>query len=887
MKSQPDGPLPDPVRLERLFHAAANLPESEQADFLARECAPDGLEYQAVLGLLAAERSSHSVWNAGAFELEARQTAGHSGQAREGQFFGPYRILRHISTGGMGFVYEAVRADDQYQKKVAIKIAQRGVDENAAIIERFRAERQILARLEHPNIAPLLEGGTTSDGVPYLVMEYVDGVPLNQYAAQCVLTLRDKLKLFLSICDAVQYAHRSLVVHRDLKPSNILVTAGGVPKLLDFGIAKVLNAEGAALTATVGAMTLEYSSPEQVLGAPITASTDIYSLGVLLFELLSGRRPYRNVTSALELTQAICTTAPEPLGSRKAPGFDPDLEKIVQMALRKEPDRRYPSVGQFADDIRRYMAGYPISARTDTRGYRTSRFIARNKSIVTVGTLGVLALLAGIATTGWEARIADRRFNGLRKLANSYLFEFHDAIKDLPGSTPARQLVAKRALEYLDGLAKESGRDKTLELELATAYEKVGMVQGAPNYPSLGDRAGALSSYRKAQAIRERLSAGAPADSRAAIGLAQNYVFTALLIQHMGDLKGAADASRKAMRLMEQFSAAHPADSEVREMLAKAYDDLANVLGNVDSPNLGDSRGAVDLYRKALQIRTTLVTADPSSREKRYWLATSYGFVAAANQALKDDPGCAEAFRQGAAILEQLMREDPLNVMYRRGVAVYSRSLSLTSLRMLNLEEARKYGDRSAALFAELSKADPDNAEAQEASADSIWSQGYVLEKSKEPLHALAHYESAVAVYGLLTAKHPENLPAGLRTAHQLIAALATEMGDLGKGLKNAQNELDIDSRLLRVDTNNAGARRNQGVAYAQVGKVHELLAAREAAGPRAMAEYREARNWYQRSSDLWQDLKKNGTLIPSYAKKPDEAAAGLARCDRGLAGHL
>jgi non-specific serine/threonine protein kinase/serine/threonine-protein kinase len=878
MKSQPDAARPDPVRLQQLFHTAADLPEKEQLEYLARECPEGGPEYQAVLSLLAAERSPPTAWRDNAFELEARTTAAHSGQARVGQFFGPYRILRHISTGGMGFVYEAVRADDQYQKKVAIKIVQKSVDDSAGIIERFRGERQILARLEHPNIARLLEGGTTGDGVPYLVMEYVDGVPLNRYASEHALTIHESVKLFLMICDAVQYAHRNLVVHRDLKPSNILVTAEGIPKLLDFGIAKLLHAEGAALTATVGAMTLEYASPEQILGALITTSSDIYSLGVLLYEMLSGRRPYRNVTSAMELTRAICTDAPVPLSTRTGPAFDLDLENIVQMALRKEPERRYPAVGQFAEDLRRYLDGYPVSARTDTRGYRAVKFIGRNKAAMLAGSLGVLALLAGIATTSWEAHVADRRFNDVRKLANSYLFEFHDAIKDLPGSTPARQLVVKRALEYLDLLSQERGNDAGLSSELANAYKKVGDVQGMPLSPSLGDKAGALASYRKAVAILERLSAAHPLDTGILTALGECYVNTALILQHSADLDGASESSRKAVRLMEKAEAAHPSDVKVREILANAYTQLGDVLGNYNETNLGDTAGAVECFHKAIALREKLVKENPRNLEGRVYLASIYARLGVIRRARADNPGAVAALRNSLAIEEQLAREDPVTWLYRREVAVDSRTLSLLFRDMGDLEQAQTYGDRSAGIFAQLASEDARNTQAQEELADSDYSQGSILAKRHDRVGAQAHYDSALSGYGRVMQHDPGNFPYGLNSTYQLIAALAIETGDSGKALRAAAKEVQIADRLLAINLANETARRNQGVAFMQMGQAHELLAKTQ------RAEWPEARSWYQKSLDIWLDLRKKGTLIPRYAPRLDEAGQAVARCDRVIA---
>lgn len=473
-------------RVERLFHEATEIEAGARDAWLQAACGGEERLLFAVRKLIAAHArvARKAAWSDPAIRIEGRRVAADGmGEATLER----YRLIEPIGSGGMGLVYKAVRADDEFSKLVAIKIVRHGDGEagHAAIVRRFRQERQILAGLEHPNIARLLDGGSTQEGLPFLVMDYVDGVPIDRYLADKKPPLREILELFRTVCSAVSHAHRNLVVHRDLKPGNILVTADGTPKLLDFGIAKLLDGSGDRTQTGAGAMTPEYASPEQVRGAAITTATDVYSLGVLLYELLSGVRPYRATSSTLELAQVIITETPQPMSARSGKRFDADLENIVQMAIRKEPERRYASVERFSEDLRLYMEGYPIAARPATRGYRARKFVGRNKASMAAAALVLLALAGGIVATVREAQIANRRFNDVRKLANSYLFEFHDAIKDLPGSTPARRLVVKRALEYLDSLARERGHDPALARELASAYEKVGAVQGAPNYPSV------------------------------------------------------------------------------------------------------------------------------------------------------------------------------------------------------------------------------------------------------------------------------------------------------------------------------------------------------------------------------------------------------------------
>jgi serine/threonine-protein kinase len=400
-------------KIKRLFNAAIDLGSEERSAFLASEGDPS--IRLAVEKLLLAREQSEGFIETPAVAFVARSFLEDTEQRR----IRSYRIIREIGHGGMGTVYLAERDDDEYRKQVAIKVVRRGLN-TEDILRRFRNERQILARLDHPNIARLLDGGTTQDGLPYFVMEHIEGLPLIDYCERNDISVVERLRLFREVCSAVQYAHQNLVIHRDIKPGNILVTSDGAPRLLDFGIAKLLEpAAGDQATRTeLRAMTPEYASPEQIKGEMVTTASDIYSLGVLLYQLLTGHRPYRLKSATVaEITQAVCEQEAEKPSSiirrekddqklsRRLKG---DLDNIVLKALRKEPVRRYASVEQFSEDIRRHLAGLPCLARKDTFAYRSAKFIRRNKVAAAAAALILLTLVAGMIATFWQARRAER-----------------------------------------------------------------------------------------------------------------------------------------------------------------------------------------------------------------------------------------------------------------------------------------------------------------------------------------------------------------------------------------------------------------------------------------------------------------------------------------------
>lgn len=427
--------------VNELFSKAVELDPTEREKFLVEACAGNSALRTEVESLLEFDQGNEHFIEAPAFVFDPNFVAAafdqHDPVAMDR--IGPYRVVKEIGRGGMGAVYLAKRDDEAFRKRVAIKLVKRGLD-TEDILRHFRHERQILASLDHPNIAKLLDGGTTNDGRPYLVMDYVEGTPLKLYCDEQGLKTEDRLRLFLAVCSAVQYAHQNLIVHRDLKPSNVLVTIDGVPKLLDFGIAKLLDAgndgQESHTVTQLGVMTPEYASPEQVRGEQVTTATDVYSLGVLLYELLTGRRPYRITSRRPEdVGRVICEQEPlkpstalqDELTARSGDGrfgaptkdgessrpsvsqLKGDLDNIALMALRKEPLRRYASVAQFADDIQRHLDGLPVTARTDTIRYRTSKFIQRHKLGVTAAAIVVIALAAGFTLAIWQAKVASEQ----------------------------------------------------------------------------------------------------------------------------------------------------------------------------------------------------------------------------------------------------------------------------------------------------------------------------------------------------------------------------------------------------------------------------------------------------------------------------------------------
>ncbi|HEX5229573.1 MAG TPA: serine/threonine-protein kinase, partial [Bryobacteraceae bacterium] len=534
---------PSPEQIELIFQQAFDLAAEDRADFVKSACSGDAQLLKAVETLLeAAGRSERNpVWEEPALYNEARFV---DEQFHTGMEVDRYRLLERIGAGGMGTVYRAVRSDDQYSKIVAIKLCESW---DSATIERLRQERQILAGLEHPYIARLLDGGATREGVPFLAMEYVEGVPIDRYVSERKLPQREILELFEKICAAVSYAHRNLIVHRDLKPANILVTSQGEPKLLDFGIAKLLDGSSPRTVTGIAPMTPEYASPEQIRGAAITTATDIYSLGILLYELLSGARPYSVTGNPLGLADAIVNQPPLPLRERMGRRSDPDLENITGMALRKEPERRYASVDQFSEDIRRYLAGYPVAARSPSGAYKLRKFIGRNRGAVIASSLLLIALLAGIAATLYQAHIANDRFNDVRQLAHSVIFDYHDAIEPLPGSTPVRQKLVQDALVYLDKLSRQK-TDASLKRELVEGYVKIADVQGNAYESNLGDSVGALSSAARAVGLGEELvKADRSVASRGT--LASAYVTRADLLAGTNRLNEAAQDYRSAIAL--------------------------------------------------------------------------------------------------------------------------------------------------------------------------------------------------------------------------------------------------------------------------------------------------------------------------------------------------
>jgi eukaryotic-like serine/threonine-protein kinase len=864
-------------RIEQIFNAAVELPQADREALLERACSGDQDLRRQVESLLSRDDSSETLQEDGvsAAGLEDSPLSDIPTETiltpstPTPQQIGPYRIIRKIGFGGMGVLYEAIR-EDQFQKRVALKIVKRGMD-TASIVRRFHRERQILAGLNHPNVTALLDGGTTPDGRPYFVMEYVEGKPISEYCDARKLSTRQRLELFRSVCAAVHYAHQNLVVHRDLKPSNILVTREGVPKLLDFGIAKILNLGVTPGTldltmASMRVMTPEYASPEQVRGEPITIHTDIYSLGVLLYELLTGHRPYRFKSRTLQdITHAICEQQPEkpstvitrvedkvtPVAVSATRDGQPeqlrkrlrgDVDNIVLKALHKEAERRYASVEQFSEDIQRHLTGLPVMARTDTVAYRAGKFLLRHKPGVFAASAVALALIGGMIATAREARIAaverakaERRFNDVRQLANSVLFELHDGIESLPGSTAVRELLLKRALEYLDRLAKDAEGDVALARELAAAYERIGHVEGGIGEPNLGRTQAALDSFKKALAMREKLAAMNPANSRDRSALAAAYGAVGQTLQATGDNRGALEYVRKAVAMREALAAANPADLRARIDVAIGHHQLAVVLQSI-----GDNSEAMESRRRELAIFKDVAKSNPTFEAQRN-LALGYKYLG------------------GAQLLTGQLTEALEN---------YQAALAIDQA----LFTARATAEARIDLSFDLSDI------------------GVIYERRNTPVTALDYYNKALHIREELSQADPKDVRVqrALATTHEHVGQIFIELRRRLDAFEHYQKMLQIREALVRADPANKDDQTALARAYTDFGwALVDLARAVQRDSPGALKDYADALRWFRKAADAGDALGMNhiGEMYHDGLEMPKDYAEAIRWYRKAAAG--
>jgi serine/threonine protein kinase len=647
------------LQVKEIFHEAVELDHKERRTFLLKRCGDDP-EMLRELELLM---ESHE--GAGPF-IERPALASASDILSEGEAYiwagrtlGQYRVLRELGHGGMGLVLLAVRADDQFKKQVAIKILRRGMD-SEEIVRRFRTERQILASLEHPNIARLLDGGITEDGLPYFVMEYIEGRPVDSYCDEHTLRTDERLVLFRKICSVVEFAHQNLVIHRDLKPSNILITSEGEPKLLDFGIAKLLNPELAAQTLSATAtdlrlMTPEYASPEQIRGHNITTVSDVYSLGILLYRLLTGHAPYHfKQTSPREIERLVCETEPErpstvvnrteeiTVGQRTtritpdavgaARGEAPealrrrlrgDLDNIVLKALRKEPERRYASAAQFAEDIRRYVEGLPVTARRDTFTYRASKFIGRNRLGVAAASLVFLAILAGMFVSVWQARVAARERNQARR-ETAKADRLNNFLKSiLSAASPEKKGRDVKVIEVLSDAAARIDAEFADQPELRAqalqtigqTYFDIGLMDETEKYSRESLKLNLeLYGAETSATARNKITLGAAILNKGKVEEAEQLLSEAVTVERRLSPQGSKELAL-ALFVLGELNVRRSQDKEGLERARQLLQESVSIYSKVSGENNEDYAYALVSLARAQQFSGDLDSAEATYRK--------------------------------------------------------------------------------------------------------------------------------------------------------------------------------------------------------------------------------------------------------------------------------
>ena len=768
-----------------LFAAAFDLAPEKRAEFLQ-------LTDEAETVVNEVKSLLDSCAEAGEFlnDVSAADSVRDSLERRDrfiGQTIDKYRIEREIGRGGMGVVFLATRED--FQQQTALKIIKRGMDSDA-ILERFRREREILAALNHPFIARLLDGGTTNEGLPYFVLELVEGLPLDEYCKTNNLPETEKLQLFRKICEALIFAHQKLIVHRDLKPSNILVTADGTPKLLDFGIAKLLDSTAEETQTNMRVLTPKYASPEQMRGETIDTRTDVYSLGVILSEIL-------DVPDLKLRTQNLKTAPTRRLNS--------DLRNILAVSLREDAARRYGSVEKFSEDIRRYLNGLPVSARRDTFSYRAAKFFKRNRLAAAVSVLFVLTMLVGITATFWQARkaeqeraIAERRLENLRKMSDSFTTEIHGAIENLPGSLPARRMLMRHAVEQLDALAAESDANPILRDELAQAYLNS---TNLPDMP-LSEKDATL---RKEIEIYRRLAAENPSNIHYREEAALGYASLGDITKVRGSLVGALENYRTSVEILEKIVESEPQSVEHRVNLADALSNTSNIYnleGDLENAVRLSSQtaAAIEEIRKINPLEPELTALDNQLKIQVSIEQTNAGNYEPAINSLQKLRGEYEKQLAGNA--------NDTRINYY--LWVINRRLGVTFDKGGDSQNALKYMRISLSIIENLLAGSPQDFGYHRNSAATQILDGEMLIRQKQTAAALDHFRRAVELSDFVLENDIENSEAktDLARAESDIGNALVLTGKKREGADYLQKAYSSLQELFARDTANAELKR-------------------------------------------------------------------------------
>ncbi|MFN2542022.1 MAG: protein kinase [Chthoniobacterales bacterium] len=848
-----------------------------RAALIKERCGDDAELLREVESLLDQTTGSFENFADNATESLRRQMSILAPDAR----VGAYRILREIGRGGMGAVYLAERADGAFEKDVAIKVLKRGTDTDE-VLRRFGSERQILARLAHPNIAGLLDAGTTADGLPYFVMEYVAGIPIVRFADEHQHSIKERLGLFRSVCSAVSYAHQHLVIHRDLKPSNVLVTADGEVKLLDFGIAKLLDESAPEMTLTLQRrMTPEYASPEQVRGEPVTTVSDVYSLGVLLYELLTGTRPYKLKTrSPEEISKAIREQEPERPSTVVAGGdgnsqiqnpaskaLRGDLDNIILKALRKEPERRYGSVDQLSADLRRYFEGLPIRARKDTVGYRVAKFVGRHKAGVAAVASIVIALIAGMVATAWQAALAraerakaEARFEILRKSSRTMITEIHGALMNLSGSLEARKLLLERATEQLDALASHAGDDPRLHIDLAEAYQNIGYLPDKP----LAER---TELFKKAIALHQKVLAKEPKHIAAREGLAMSEINLADFARARGASDEALKHNREAITLLESVVADEPAEMEHKKMLWNASYNAA-----MTQMQSGHAAEAFEISRHIYPVASELRqkhSADQSDHKFR----RPYLSRALAGNSLTYLGRYDEAIAEIRAAIDEVAatrQRFPRGPFERLDESVFNYRLAFALERSGQRSQAIDAMRKSLALAEALTS---ENAKdlSHRTNAAFVNSQlASLLLRAGQSAESLKYFHRAVELDEQILAADPEQkqVKNDLAYAYGGLGRALAETGDAAEGLAHEHKALALFEKLEPAESSNVVLLHDYAETLERAGETCLLRGNNDSEGKQLL----------QRSLGIWAAMRDRGTLAQADANKPDEVETELEK---------